>query len=98
MVTLSRGLVVRPEVLKAHSGRVDTRSVLWLIALATVWLFFTIVALSLCVMARRGDDDLLALARPHVVEVPFVATLADPAPTAVAQPPVRPRAPSRSTR
>lgn len=59
---------------------------LWLIGIASVWLLACVFTLSLCVMARRGDDALTVVDLVEDADVPFVATLAAPEP--VAAPPV----------
>jgi hypothetical protein len=57
--------------------------VLWLIGIASVWLFVCLLAVSLCAMARRGDDAFAAAPRVEdAVDVGFVATLAAPEPVA----------------
>ncbi len=68
---------------------------LWLIGIASVWALVCAATLSLCVMARRGDDALAAAPRRVVDEdVPFVATLAAPEP--VVAPPVAVPRPART--
>lgn len=67
---------------------------LWLIGIVGVWLLLCVLAVSLCVMARRGDEA-LAWTDADEAEVGFVAGFAEPA----LQPePVRPRRASHSTR
>jgi hypothetical protein len=65
--------------------------VLWLIGIASVWLFVCLVAVSLCVMARRGDDALTAATAAVAPEVdaPFVLAFAEPEPVEAPRPPVR---------
>jgi len=36
--------------------RADTKAMLWLIGIATIWLLSCLMAVALCVAARRGDD------------------------------------------
>ena len=65
---------------------------LWLIGIASVWSFICLVAVWLCVMARRGDDALAAAAAATVVaeaDAPFVLAFAEPAAEPVEAP--RPR-------
>lgn len=54
---------------------------LWLIGIATVWASLCVLAVALCVAARRGDEN-LELARSTVPDLPadvaWVATLAEP--------------------
>ena len=57
---------------------------LWLIGIGGVWALCCVMAVALCVMARRGDEHLsLIFATLHEPEpepdVDFVATLAVPA-------------------
>ncbi|MBE2317993.1 hypothetical protein DVA67_018575 [Solirubrobacter sp. CPCC 204708] len=69
----------------------------WLIGIASLWLFVCLLAVSLCAMARRGDDALAALAyaREEDEEVGFVAAFAEPQ---VAPERVRPQPAPRSAR
>jgi hypothetical protein len=51
---------------------------IWIIGVGLVWIFCCALAVSLCVMARRGDDVIAAAVRPPaepVLDVDFVATL-----------------------
>lgn len=60
---------------------------LWLIGIATVWTFACALAVSLCVMARRGDESLAAafvMTAESPVDVAFVATFAEPVDAPVA--------------
>jgi hypothetical protein len=60
---------------------------LWLIGIASVWSFSCLLAVALCVAARRADEmGVLVLAVDE--EPPFVAGFAD-APAPVARPAVR---------
>jgi hypothetical protein len=58
--------------------------VLLVLGIVSIWLFVCVAVVSLCVMARRGDEA-LAVA-PPVEDVGFVATLAEPEPAPVAAP------------
>lgn len=57
---------------------------LWFIGIASVWTLGCVMAVALCVMARRGDDALTlgATVEPAVAELPadvaWVATIAAP--------------------
>jgi hypothetical protein len=54
---------------------------LWLIGIGIVWTFSCALAVSLCVMARRGDESLaaaFAMTAESPVDVAFVATIAEP--------------------
>jgi hypothetical protein len=56
---------------------------LWLIGIAGVWTICCLLAVALCVMARRGDEQLslvFATLPDPVQDVDFVATIAAPDP------------------
>jgi hypothetical protein len=57
---------------------------LWLIGIASAWIVCCVMAVALCVMARRGDEQLTvifsAMPEQPEVEVDFVATFAAPEP------------------
>jgi hypothetical protein len=60
--------------------------------IGATWIVFCLMAVSLCVMARRGDDAMtlaLATVAEPTQEVSFVATFAEPEATPA---PVAPRA------
>ena len=81
--------------LKADYVRADTRAMPWLIGIATVCTSSSVMAIALCVAAGRGDRRVavaLATVPDPRAEVDFVATFAEPAPTA----PVRAPAAQRS--
>ena len=70
---------------------------LWLIGIASVWSTGCVLAVALCVMARRGDDAMeramsrIAAGEPPI-EVAFVATLGEPQPATPARTPAPRRA------
>ena len=67
---------------------------LWLIGIVSVWSLVCLVVVSLCVMARRGDDALLAVAPVAAEpEVGFVVAFAEPA----VEPAVPPRVAAQTT-
>jgi hypothetical protein len=55
---------------------------LWFLAIALIWSAGSLMAVSLCVMARRGDEINAALREPAIdalpVDVQWVATLGAP--------------------
>jgi hypothetical protein len=54
---------------------------LWLIGIGGAWALSCVMAVALCVMARRGDEQLtVVLDRLPAPDVDFVATFAEPAP------------------
>ena len=56
---------------------------LWLIGIGGVWALSCVMAVALCVMARRGDEQLSRIfaSLPEMTpEVDFVATLSEPEP------------------
>jgi hypothetical protein len=58
---------------------------LWLIGIAFVWLFSCVLAVALCIAARRADELtvlLLAVDEESPLEAPFVAGFGEPAPPA----------------
>jgi hypothetical protein len=66
---------------------------LWLIGIGGVWALSCVMAVALCVMARRGDEQLSRIfaGLPEMapdVEVDFVATLSEPEPARPASAPV----------
>ena len=85
MSTRSRGLTVRPGLLKDRRECADLGNVLWLIGIASVWSFVSLLVVALCTVAGRADRALLEFAPaeppvPPPSDVGFVATLAEPAP------------------
>jgi hypothetical protein len=90
------GLTVRPDRLKTAAKHADARNVLWLIGIASVWSFVCVVVVSLCVMARRGDEALAARPVAAEPEVGFVLGFAPPAQEPVAAP-VAPRTAAQIT-
>ena len=72
------------------------KDMLWLIGIASVWTFCCILAVALCVTARRGDDAMAAAmarvaAREPEPDVAFVTTFAEAAPATPAHTPARQR-------
>jgi hypothetical protein len=64
---------------------------LWLIGIGGVWALSCVMAVALCVMARRGDEQLSRIfaTMPEMTpEVDFVATLSEPEPARPASAPV----------
>jgi hypothetical protein len=84
----------------AAGAKADNRDMLIVAGIATVWVVTCAMAVALCVMARRADDDIaLAYAAPAAApaaELGWVATLAAPEPQADVIP-LRPRAERRTT-
>jgi len=62
--------------------------------IGSVWIFSCVMAVALCVAARRGDELIAAAALPvdADLDVAFVATFAEPElPAPVARPAVQPQ-------
>jgi hypothetical protein len=64
---------------------------LWLIGIASIWSVCCVLAVALCVMARRGDEAMehamaRVVASEPPAEVAFVATFSEPTPAAAARP------------
>mgnify|MGYP007051631302 CR=1 FL=1 len=79
-------LTVRPDRLKLFRTHADPGNVLIVFGIVSIWLFVGVAVVSLCVMARRGDEALALTPPPAVEDVPWVATLAEPEPAATPQP------------
>ena len=64
---------------------------LWLIGIGGAWALSCVMAVALCVMARRGDEQLVHVLAtvPSADEVDFVATLSEPAVVEPAPAPVQ---------
>ena len=81
--------------LKARFVRADTRDMLLLIGIASVWIFSCLMAVALCVMARRGDDAMAAaMATVARSRAEVASSPRSPSPTTAT--PARTPAPQRS--